>query len=77
MVLCCKLTHNRSQIRRPAWTEAPAAVLPLMGVVLVVLGLVLRGEMKTDEALPSIGAVPWTGEGKVRVIVKQAPRRAP
>ena len=23
MVLCCKLTHNRSQIRRPAWTEAP------------------------------------------------------
>ena len=45
-------------------------VLPLMGVVLVVLGLVLRGEMKTDEALPSIGAVPWTGEGKVRVIVQ-------
>ena len=46
------------------------AVLPLVGVVLVVLGLVLRGEMKTDEALPSIGAVPWNGEGKVRIIVQ-------
>ena len=34
------------------------------------LGLVLRGEMKTDEALPSIGAVPWNGEGKVRIIVQ-------
>ena len=46
------------------------AVLPLMGVVLIVLGLVLRGEIKTDEALPSIGAVPWNGEGSVRVIVQ-------
>ena len=45
-------------------------VLPLMGVVLVVLALVLRGEMKTDQALPSIGAVPWNGEGKVRIIVQ-------
>ncbi|DAC33863.1 MAG TPA: hypothetical protein HA286_07595, partial [Candidatus Poseidoniaceae archaeon] len=45
------------------------AVLPLAGVALVVLGLVLRGEMKTDQALPAIGAVPWDGEGKVRVLV--------
>jgi len=46
------------------------AVLPLAFVVLVVLALVLRGEMKTDQALPSIGAVPWSGEGKVRIIVQ-------
>lgn len=45
-------------------------VLPLAGVVLVVLALVLRGEMKTDEALPAIGAVPWDGESKVRVLVQ-------
>ena len=39
-------------------------MLPLVGVVLVVLGLVLRGEMKTDEALPSIGAFRGTEKGR-------------
>lgn len=45
-------------------------VLPLASVVVVVLVLILRGEMKTDQALPSIGAVPWDGKAKVQVLVQ-------
>lgn len=45
-------------------------VLPLASVVVVVLVLILRGEMKTDQALPAIGAVPWDGQGKVQVLVQ-------
>ncbi|MDP6233327.1 MAG: hypothetical protein QF839_04020 [Candidatus Poseidoniaceae archaeon] len=50
--------------------SAALVVLPLTSVVVVVLVLILRGEMKTDQALPAIGAVPWDGQGKVQVMVQ-------